>query len=230
MKRVKNALRLLWRWTYKAVLWFLVLSVVWVLLYKWVNPPITYLQIREGRKNYAWVDIEEISKEMQLAVVASEDQHFPVHWGIDVNAVKKAVEANEKGKKTRGGSTISQQTAKNVFLWPARSWVRKGLETWFTVLIELFWSKERIMEVYLNSIEMGNQCFGVHAAAKLHFKTSAGKLTRHQAALIAGALPQPRKSNAGKPTAYLNGRAAKIEKQMRLLGGPSYLPWLAKSK
>jgi monofunctional biosynthetic peptidoglycan transglycosylase len=140
--------------------------------------------------------------------------------------VQKAMDKNKKGKKVRGGSTISQQTAKNVFLWPHRTWVRKGLETWFTLLIELFWSKERIMEVYLNSIEMGKNTFGVHAAAHKHFKTTPKKLSRHQAALIAASLPQPRKSNAGKPSAYLNGRAAKIEKQMRLLGGPTYLPWL----
>jgi monofunctional biosynthetic peptidoglycan transglycosylase len=139
-----------------------------------------------------WVDMERISRNMQLAVICGEDQNYCKHWGFDLEAIKKAAEHNLKGGKKRGASTISQQTAKNVFLWEGRSWLRKGLEVWFTALIELVWGKERIMEVYLNVIETGEGLFGVEAAAKSYYGKSAAKLTKNEAANIAGLLPCPR--------------------------------------
>ncbi|MGF1565932.1 MAG: monofunctional biosynthetic peptidoglycan transglycosylase [Flavobacteriales bacterium] len=218
--------RKLRRFVVRAVLWFLGVSVAWVLLYRWVNPPITVLQIIQGTDdNKAWKSLDEISSELPLAVIASEDQRFLKHWGFDTNAIAAAMEKNKEGKKVVGASTISQQTAKNVFLWPSRTWVRKGLEAWFTLLIETLWPKERIMEVYLNVIEMGPQCFGAEAAAKKYFRKPAAKLSRSEAALIAAALPQPRKSNPGKPSGYLSKRGASIQKQMRNVGGVKILPW-----
>ena len=167
----------LFRFLVKMFLWGMVLSVVWVLLYKFVPVPYTSLMsIRhfETDDSYAnshkWVPIEAISKEIQLAVICAEDQNFLRHNGFDYDAIKKAYKANKKGKHLRGASTISQQTAKNVFLWPKRNWLRKGLETYFTFLIENLWSKERILEVYLNSIEMGNGVFGIEAASHYWFK------------------------------------------------------------
>jgi monofunctional biosynthetic peptidoglycan transglycosylase len=140
-----------------------------------------------------WVSIDNISKSMQLAVICGEDQRFCYHSGFDFEAIKKAAESNKAGGKLRGASTISQQTAKNVFLWEGRSWVRKGLEAWFTVLIEFIWGKKRIMEVYLNVIETGEGTFGVEAAARKYYRTSAAKLSGQQAAYISGLLPCPRK-------------------------------------
>lgn len=223
---MKNFLKRAWKLVVKCALWFIVISVAWVLLYKWVNPPTTMLQLWEGKNHDRnWVDMEDMSQHMALAVVASEDQRFPEHWGFDTDAIAKAIEYNKTHKNTRGASTISQQCAKNVFLWPSRSWLRKGMEVWFTTLIELFWSKERIMEVYLNVIEMGPKTFGVEAASQKYFKVSAAKLTRSQAALIAGSLPRPKTSNPGKPSGYLAKRGQQIQKQMRQLGGITYLPW-----
>jgi len=221
--------RSIWRFLWKSTMWFFIITIFWVILYRWVNPPITFLQIREWAKcdegcdfHKEWVNIEDISINMRLAVVASEDNNFMKHGGIDWGAVEKAEKYNEtigkkKGKK-RGASTISMQTAKNVFLWPGRNFIRKGLEVYFTYLIEFFWSKDRIMEVYLNVIEMGPAKFGVQAAANDYFKTTAAKLTRSEAALIAGALPDPNKFNPGKPSKYLSGRRDKIMNLMSLIG------------
>lgn len=223
---MRSFLRRGWRIFRWVAIRFVLCSVAWVVLYKWVNPPTTILQIMQGNeKEGRWVGLDEMSYQMPLAAIAAEDQRFPTHWGFDTEAIAAAIEYNKTHQKRIGASTISQQTAKNVFLWPSRDWIRKGLEVWFTFLIELFWSKERIMEVYLNVIEMGPQCFGADAAAHHYFDTSAEKLSRRQAALIAAAFPQPRKSNPGNPSSYLAGRATKIERQMRLLGGKSYLPW-----
>lgn len=220
-------LRKIWRFTIRAVLGFFAFTILWVCLYRWVNPPITVLQIIEGREgDRAWCDIDELGSELPLAVMASEDQRFLKHNGFEWGAIERAIEHNKKSKKKRGASTISQQTAKNVFLWPSRSWVRKGLEVYFTFLIETLWPKHRIMEVYLNVIEMGPQTFGAHAASQRYFKKVPGKLSRREAALIAACLPQPRKSNPGKPSGYLSGRSEKIQKQMRLIGGPKILPWI----
>jgi len=160
---------------------------------------------------------------MRLAAVAAEDQQFIVHHGFDVEAIRKAIEHNAKGGSVRGASTISQQTAKNLFLWTGRSWLRKGLEVWFTVLIELTWSKSRILTVYLNSAEFDRGVYGVEAAARHHFGTSAAQLSTRQAALLAAVLPSPLRYDASHPSAYVASRASWIQRQMRQLG-PSALP------
>ena len=157
-----------------------------------------------------WVPLNKISQNMIQAVVASEDNLFMEHNGFSIRDIEKALEYNKKGKRIRGASTISQQTAKNVFLWPRRSWVRKGLETYFTVLIEFLWTKERIMEVYLNVIETGDGVYGVQAASQQYFGTKASKLTRSQAALIAVCLPNPRRFNPANPSGYISRRKNKI--------------------
>ena len=169
-----------------------------------------------------WEPIQNISKNLQLAVICSEDQNFLKHNGFDIIAIEKAYENNKKGKRIKGGSTISQQTAKNVFLWPQRSWFRKGLETYFTFLIELFWSKERIMEVYLNTIEMGNGIYGAEAAAQHWFKKPASKLSKEEASAIAAILPNPRKYKANPVTNYIASRKNWIMRQMNFYGALNY--------
>ena len=166
------------------------------------------------RLKHHWVPLDSMSIYMPVAVMASEDQRFLDHNGFDFIEINKTLEERRSGKRFRGGSTISQQTAKNVFLWPKVSWVRKGLEAYFTVLIELLWGKERIMEVYLNSIEMGDGIYGVDAVAQWHFGTTAGQLTKAQCALIAVTLPNPRRFNSANPSSYLLKR--RIPKKERL--------------
>lgn len=209
----------------KLFLWFIGLTVFWVLLYKFVPVPYTPLMaIRsiEGNADYKtrhdWVPIEDISPYLQLAVISAEDQTFLSHGGFDRKAIEKAMENNEKGKKLRGGSTISQQTAKNAFLWPKRSWFRKGMEAYFTLLIEILWSKERILEVYLNSIEMGPGVFGAEAASQYWFKKSAKKLNIENAAAIAAILPSPQRYKANPPGPYVARRTQWIVRQMRFHG------------
>jgi monofunctional biosynthetic peptidoglycan transglycosylase len=165
-----------------------------------------------------WIPIEDISTNLQLAVICSEDQNFVKHNGFDIKAIEKAYENNKKGKTIKGGSSISQQTAKNVFLWPHRSWVRKGFETYFTFLIELIWSKERIMEVYLNCIEMGPGIYGAEAASQYWFHKSASKLTQYESAALASILPNPLRYKASPASNYIEGRKAWIVKQMRFYG------------
>lgn len=176
----------------------------------------------EGDENYKtrhdWVPIEEISPYLQLAVICAEDQTFLSHSGFDREAIEKALANNEKGKKIRGGSTITQQTAKNAFLWPDRTWLRKGLEAYFTLLIETLWSKERILEVYLNSIEMGDGVFGAEAASQYWFKKSAKNLQVENAAAIAAILPSPQRYSANPPGAYVARRTQWIVRQMRYYG------------
>lgn len=209
----------------KIFLWFIGISVFLVLFFKWVPVPATSLMAIRAlssdappRYEHDWVPMEEISPNLQLAVVASEDQKFLVHNGFDIEAIEKAMESNKKGKRIRGGSTITQQTAKNVFLWPQRSWIRKGFEAYFTFLIELLWDKERILEVYLNSIEMGDGIYGAEAAAQFWFNKSAAKLSPQEAAAIAAILPNPRKYKANPATRYIANRKAWINRQMRQLG------------
>lgn len=230
-KLKKGFIRNFFRLFLKVCLWFFVITFCWVLLYRWVNPPITYLMIerwvdcekKECSINKTWKGYDEISENMVLAVVVAEDQNYFKHYGFDFGAIKKAMNHNEKSKKKRGASTISQQVAKNVFLWPGRSWVRKGFEVYFTALIELLWSKKRIIEVYLNVIELGDGIYGVEAISKKCFKKSAYKLSRSEAALIAITLPNPLKMNACSPTKYLRGRQSWAMNQMRLFGGTKYL-------
>jgi len=212
-------------WTKRIVIGFFILSITSTILFKWIPIPVTPLmlircgeQLVDGKplrlyKN--WESIDKISNKMQLAVVCAEDQKYLEHFGFDLENIKKAIEKNSKSKKVRGASTISQQTAKNVFLWPGRSWVRKGFEVYFTLLIEVFWSKERILEVYLNVIEMGDGIYGAEAAAQSYFNKSALKLNREEAALIAACLPNPRKYRVKNPSSYMRGRQAWIIRQMR---------------
>ena len=171
------------------------------------------------KMSHHWIPLEKISPSMPLAVIASEDANFMKHHGFDYKAIENAVERNIKHPEKRklGASTISQQTAKNVFLWPGRSWVRKGLEVYFTGLIELLWGKERIMEVYLNSIEMGDGIYGVDAVAEEHFRTDGGNLTKAQCALIAATLPNPRKFSSKNPSAYMLKRQSRIMKEMKFV-------------
>ncbi len=220
------------RWIWKALLWFLGLSVVSVIIFKWVPIPFTPLMVTriiefkldggDAIYSHKWVPLEEISPNLQKAVIASEDGNFLQHSGFDFKAMQKAYKSNQKGKKLKGGSTISQQTAKNVFLWQGRSYVRKGLEAYFTVLIELIWGKKRIMEVYLNSIEMGNGVYGAQEAARHWYSTTAKELTPREAAGIAAILPNPRKFKASNSSSYINGRKDKILRVMRHIGKIEY--------
>jgi monofunctional biosynthetic peptidoglycan transglycosylase len=204
-------LKKIFRFILRTMLVLFLLSIVVTIVYRFVPVPVTplmiqrYFEMEDGKIDKDWKSLEEISDNMPLAVVTAEDQKFEEHYGFDLEAIEKAVKYNEKhkGKKVKGASTISQQTAKNVFLWPGRSWVRKGLEVYFTFLIELFWSKERIMEVYLNVIEMGPGVYGTEAAAQHYFNKSAAKLTRSEAASIAAILPNPIRWSASKPTPYI---------------------------
>jgi len=221
----------IWRIVWLSVVLFFAITLFWVTALKWVNPPTTFLQLTTDcppgvEFHKQWVDGDKISNYMKLAVVASEDNNFMKHGGIDWGAVEKARKYNETiGKqkgKYRGASTITQQTAKNVFLWPGQSklskWIRKGFEVYFTYLIEWIWGKDRIMEVYLNVIEMGPCKFGVGAAAQDYFGVSASNLTREQAALIAACLPNPKKYSVAKPGAYMKKRQAQIARLTRLIG------------
>lgn len=213
----------------RLLVWIIVLffgsTIAAVVIYKWMPVYITPLMITRSIENddemqHKWVPIEEISENMALAVVSSEDNLFMSHSGFDFDQIQKAIEEAEKTGRQRGASTISQQTAKNVFLWNGRSWVRKGLEAYFTVLIELIWGKERIMEVYLNSIEMGPGIYGAEAVAQAHFGKSASKLTRREAALIAATLPNPLKYSSKNPSKYMRKRQRQITRLMGLVENP----------
>jgi monofunctional glycosyltransferase len=216
------------KWLLKLLIIFVGLSVISVILFRWVPVPLTPLMLircveqkADGKKmtlKHDWVSLEKISPKLQLAVVCSEDQNYLKHFGFDWGAIEKAMKENEKGTRVRGASTISQQTAKNVFLWPGRSYIRKAFEVWFTLLIEIFWSKERIMEVYLNSIEMGNGVYGAEAAARFWFHKPAASLNKDESSAIAAVLPNPLKYQANPPTAYIGKRKAWIKQQMSFWG------------
>ncbi|WP_313055792.1 monofunctional biosynthetic peptidoglycan transglycosylase [Pseudomonas lopnurensis] len=230
-------LRPLLRRLSKLLLWLLALSALLVLLLRWVPPPFTALMVErklESWRNGQAIDLtrdwrpwRELPDDLKMAVIAAEDQKFAEHWGFDIAAIRAALSHNESGGSLRGASTLSQQVAKNLFLWSGRSWPRKGLEAWFTALIELFWPKQRILEVYLNSVEWGEGIFGAEAAARHHFGTAAPYLSTRQASLLAAVLPNPRQWSAGQPSGYVNNRAAWIRQQMRQLGGSHYLQRLA---
>jgi monofunctional biosynthetic peptidoglycan transglycosylase len=220
-----KVIRWIGKFLWKSALWFFGLSIGLVILYRFVPVPITPLMVirlveqgldpeKELRLVKDWVPISEMSKHAPQAVVASEDQTFMKHNGFDFKSMKKAWESNKTNNRVRGASTISQQTAKNVFLWPSRSYIRKGFEAYFTVLIEIFWSKERILEVYLNVIEMGDGVYGIQAASQTFFDKDAAKLSKGQAALIAAVLPNPRRWSPARPTSYIQGRKSWIMRQM----------------
>lgn len=218
-----NLLNRLWKKLKRIALWIFVLHLVYIIALRWVNPPITITQLTNWVQGHGlkrdYVDFENMSPNIRLAVMASEDQLFPDHNGFDIKSIKKALESNKKSKRVRGASTISQQVAKNVFLWQGRSWFRKGLEVYFTFMIELLWSKERILEMYLNVSEMGTGIFGVEAAAQKYFKKPASKLTRTEAARIAAVLPNPKKYKAEPASPYIARRTSWILNQMNNLQG-----------
>lgn len=218
LKRIQRIVR----WI---VLLFFGSTILAVLIYRWVPVYVTPLmlircgqQVTHGeriRLKHHWIPLDSMSIYMPVAVMASEDQRFLDHRGFDFHQIRNAVAERASGKRIRGGSTISQQTAKNVFLWPGRSWVRKGLEAYFTVLIECIWGKHRIMEVYLNSIEMGDGIYGAEAVAQQHFARSAAELTRPNCALIAATLPNPLRFSSQSPSPYMLRRQTAIMRQMR---------------
>jgi monofunctional biosynthetic peptidoglycan transglycosylase len=216
----------------KAFLWFFGISIGSVVFFKFVPVPFTPLMLIRGIENkmdgkevyfnHDWEPLDKISVNLQKAVIASEDGTFLTHNGFDFKALQKAYKSNERGRRIRGGSTISQQTAKNVFLWQGKSYLRKGLEAYFTVLIELVWGKERIMEVYLNSIEMGDGVYGAYAATEHWYRRDASSLTKMQAAGIAAILPNPRKFKATGSSSYINRRKERIVREMRVIGKINY--------
>lgn len=220
---------ILWRFVRRVALWFFGLSFFLILLFRWVPVPITPLMVsraidhkldgKEPKIIKEWKSLEELSPHLQLAVVCTEDQNFLKHHGLDFGALRKAYYNTEGRSRRRGASTITQQVAKNMFLWNGRSYLRKGLEAYFAVLIDFLWPKERILEVYLNIIEMGDGIYGAEAASVIYFKKSAKNLTNEQAATIASILPNPRRYSATRPSAYTRGRIAWTLQQMRFWGG-----------
>ena len=234
MARSKTLVSRLWRALAGLVLLFVVLSVLAVALLRWIDPPYSAFMAerrieawvthdRDYAFRHTWVDLARISPNLPLAVVASEDQKFPEHWGFDVEAIEKAYQLNQHSHRVRGASTISQQVAKNLYLWSGRSFFRKGLEAYFTLLIEGFWPKRRILEVYLNIAEFGNGTYGAEAAAERFFHLPAARLSRSDAATLAAVLPNPEHYSAGAPSRYVLQRRDWILGQMQALGGPEML-------
>lgn len=222
-----------WKRTLKAVAFLAILCLVssatLVLILRFVPVPFSALMVQRrieswfSAKPYTsrhdWVPLDEIAPCMGVAVIAAEDQNFPDHFGFDWKAIEKAIAHNERSRRKRGASTVSQQTAKNIFLWETRSWIRKGFEVYFTLLIELEWSKRRILEVYLNSVEFGDGIYGVEAASQTFFKKPAKRLRPSEAALLAAVLPNPHKYRVEAPSGYIRGHQAWILRQMSELGG-----------
>ncbi|NRH29292.1 monofunctional biosynthetic peptidoglycan transglycosylase [Pseudomonas sp. MS19] len=217
----------------KVIFWFMAGSFLLVLIFRWVPPPGTALMVE--RKIESWIDDKpidlqrtwrpwaQISDDLKIAVIAGEDQKFAEHWGFDIPAIRAAIAHNQEGGTVRGASTLTQQVAKNLFLWSGRSWLRKGVEVWFTGLLELLWPKQRILEVYLNSAEWDTGVFGAEAAAQHYFGVGAPYVSAQQASLLAAILPSPLTRSASRPSAYVSRRANWIRRQMRQLGGSNYL-------
>ena len=216
----KNSGNRIWMWVKRIFLFIFLFQLFYIIILKWVNPPFTITQLGSLFSGHGlkrdYVDDDEMSYNIKLAVIASEDQKFATHSGFDWKSIDKAIKHNEKKpKKVRGASSISQQVAKNVFLWQGRSWIRKGLEVYFTKMIEWVWGKKRILEVYLNVIEMGKGIYGVQAASKKYFNKNAIKLTRKEAALIAGCLPNPVKYTVKPVSPFVAYKSGWILLQMR---------------
>jgi monofunctional biosynthetic peptidoglycan transglycosylase len=234
MARGKSPLGRVARAVLSILLLLVVLSVGSVAVFRWINPPYSAFmaeaQIAAWTSRdssyvfrHSWVDLNRISPNLPLAVVASEDQKFPEHWGFDVESIEKAYALNQHSHRVRGASTISQQVAKNLFLWSGRSYFRKGLEAYFTLLIEGFWPKRRILEIYLNIAEFGHGTYGAEAAAQRFFHTSAARLSRSDAAVLAAVLPNPVRLYAAAPSRYVQQRRDWILRQMQALGGSEML-------
>ncbi len=226
----KNILRFLLR----IVMVFAVATIILLLIFKWFDPPITsYIQadlnekstipILPQKADQEWISLDEISPKVILAVIASEDQKFFDHWGFDITEIMNAVEEMDRGRRVRGASTLTQQVAKNLFLWPSKDFIRKGMEAYYTFLIELLWSKKRILEVYLNIAEFGPDTYGVSAAAKYHFYKSAKQLNSDEAAYLAAILPNPKRYKRNMRTRYINSRIENIKRQMGFIGGEQLL-------
>ena len=228
-KRIFN----FFKWILKLAILFFVISVLLVFAMRWINPVTSSIMIQRQIAGffsgefeliqYHWVSYDDVSKYMPIAIVAAEDQNFPNHFGFDFKQIEKALKENKRGRRVRGASTITQQVAKNLFLWEGKSFVRKGIEAYFTLLIELLWDKERILEVHMNVAEMGNKIFGVGTASVAYFKIPASKLSIRQSALLAAVLPNPKKYSAIKPSGYVRGRQNWIVRQINSLGGADYL-------
>ena len=215
-------------------LMLLLFPIFLIFLFKWIAPPMSSFMVQKKVEllfsdaadttiYHRWADYEKISENMKIAVVAAEDQKFPDHFGFDFESIRKALKYNERHERVRGASTITQQVAKNLFLWPGRSFPRKGLEAYLTMLIELIWSKQRILEVYLNIAEMGDRIYGVEAAANIYFNRSASQLNRDQAALLSAVLPNPARYSVRKPSPYVRHRKSWILHQISRLGGIQYI-------
>lgn len=230
-RRARRVLRWIFLWL---PMWFLLVTSAQVLLLRWVPPFGSAFMLGRQldalaagdwkfRLDYRWRDRSRLSSNLPISLVAAEDQMFPSHRGFDFKAIDKALVSNKRGRRVRGASTISQQVAKNLFLWSGRSYLRKGLEAWYTVLIELMWPKQRILEVYANIAEFGDGVYGAEAAAQSFFDKPATRLSLSESARLAAVLPNPKRYNAAKPGPYVQRRARWIERQVRHLGGSSYL-------
>jgi len=228
-KRIFN----FFKWILKLAIFFFVSTVLLVFAMRWINPVTSSIMIQrqiwglfDGEfelVKYHWVNYDDVSKFMPIAIVAAEDQNFPNHFGFDFKQIEKALKENKRGRRVRGASTITQQVAKNLFLWEGKSFVRKGIEAYFTLLIELLWDKQRILEVHMNIAEMGDKIFGVGTASVAYFKKPAAGLNIRQAALLAAILPNPKRYSAVKPSGYVRGRQNWIVRQINSLGGANYL-------
>lgn len=227
-----------WQRIRRALLWlplsFVLVTTLQVLALRFVDPPFSAFMLwrtvdawGEGdfgfRVAYDWRDLDDIAPHVPVAMVAAEDQRFADHFGFDMEAIRKARESNARGRRMRGGSTISQQTAKNLFLWSGRSWVRKGVEAWYTLLIEALWPKRRILEVYVNVVELGDGVYGAQAASRTYFRKEAARLAPAEAARMAAVLPSPRRYSIARPGPYVQRRTRAIQRQMRQIGGAAYL-------
>ncbi len=233
--RRRSLPRRIGRWLAWGIAAWVIGSILLVLALRYMHPPLSAVMAadwieakldgdRDFALRYRWTDWKDVAPALPIALVAAEDQRFPTHHGFDFDAIQRAIEEAGDGERLRGASTISQQVAKNVFLWNGRSFVRKGLEAWFTVLIEALWSKRRILEVYLNVAEFGRGIYGVGAASEAFFHATPNRLDARQAALLAAVLPNPARFHADKPSPYMLRRAAWIQHQVLQLGGASYLP------
>lgn len=222
------------KWLVKVFLGLIVLSFLVVLSLRWINPPTSSFMLQRqagawwNNENqfelyYDWVDWENISWTVKIAAITSEDQRFAEHWGIDFEQVQKAIKESRRGSDLRGASTITQQTAKNLFLWPAQNFIRKGIEAYFAVLMELLWSKKRILEVYLNIAEFGDGVYGVQAASRRYFDTTAAGLSKSQSALMVTVLPSPKRYNLANPSPYMYRRQRWNLEYMNYLGNQAYL-------
>ncbi len=234
----KGVLRRIGRGLLRLCFGFLALTALSVLLFRFLPVPVSALMVERRvqswfskepyKSRHAWVPLEEISPAMGVAVIAAEDQLFVDHFGFDWNAIEKAMAHNERSRRKRGASTLTQQTAKNLFLWSSRSWARKGFEVWFTLALEAGWPKRRILEVYLNIVEFGDGLYGVEAASQAYFHKAAKRLTNAEAALLAAVLPNPHRFKANAPSDHIRARQAWILRQMEQMGGAQVVRGLGK--